>query len=76
MSYCYTYMDFHGSAQIRHRATTHGSRTVSFPVLIAKISQSNSLAPYEKTTCSNGNVTRNPGGNRLVGKHTLTFVKL
>ena len=83
MSYCYTYVDFHGSAQIRYPATTRGSRTVSFPVLIAKIyvkiqkmQPSHSLAPHEETTCSNGNVTSNRGGNCLEGKHTLTFVKL
>ena len=50
---------FHGSAQIRHRATTRNSGTVSFPVKITKIyvkiqkmQQSHSLAPHEETACS------------------------
>ena len=32
MSYYYTNVDFHGSAQIRHREMTRNSMTVSFPV--------------------------------------------
>ena len=45
-------------------------------VKIQKMQQSHSLAPHEETACSNGNVTRNRGGNRLEGKHTFMFVKL
>ena len=42
-------------------------------VKIQKMQQSHSLAQHEGTACSN--VTRNRGGNRLEGKHTLMFVK-
>ena len=79
MSYCYTYVDFHGSSQIRgRRNAVLGQSHFQYNIYmkIQKMQQSHSLATHEETTCSNGNVTRNRGGNRLEGKHTLMFVKL
>ena len=57
---------------------THNSGTVSFPVYvkIQKMQLSFLLPRMKKPHAHNGNVTRNRGGNRLEGKHTLMFVKL
>ena len=58
MSYFFTYVDFHGSAQIRHQATTHNSGISSIDykknmyVKIQKMQQSHSLFPDEETACS------------------------